>query len=114
MITSGAVWEGRTGPMPKTMFDGTKLFKHQAISMLEYLKWKVDGDCDLSFKKEVSDMFVTFRDYMSGIGKVDACMFNLNCRTAIIDLQKLLFEGELYGASASDVPIDKLRIASNV
>ena len=62
-------------------------------------------DCDQAFKVLVSDMFATYRQYMTGIGLTDQCMMNLNCRTAIIDLPTALFGGELYGSSSSEVPI---------
>ena len=104
-IRIGAVWIEHTGPMPTTLEDGTKLTCHEPISMLQYLDHQTYWD--MTFNESVSDMFGNFRKYMTGFGMrtTDQCMINLNSRTAIIDLPKALFDGELYGSSSSKVPI---------
>ena len=65
MITAGVVWAGHTGPMKNEMEDGSKLSCHKAISMIEYLDFQTD--CDQAFKVLVSDMFATYRQYMTAL-----------------------------------------------
>lgn len=57
-VTSGAVWVGRTGPMPTTMEDGTKLTCHRVISMLGYLDYQTDMDA--TFKVKVSEFLCSY------------------------------------------------------
>ena len=86
------------------MIDEAELYDHRAMKMTEWLNMEFTRE-DASFKQLVTDMYATFSEYFVGTGQCDNLMMNLHCRTAIVDLRKLLFEGELYGSCSSEVPM---------
>jgi len=101
-MTSGLVIKPHGVSMAKKMTDGSILTDHRAVRVMEFLDFHIN--VDEAFKQLVCELFASYRQYMATTSFVDACMMNLNSRTAIIDLPKLLFEGELYGSASSVVP----------